>query len=225
MNRYLLKSTIVAALGGLLFGFDTVVISGATSTLSEVYQLTPMLLGFTVASALLGTVLGSMFAGAPERSLRPPPMPAGPRGPLRHHRARLRARLELVRLRLVPLHRRTRHRRLLRDRPDVHRGDRAGRQDADGSSGSSSSTSSPEFCSPTCRTTSSAALGFGAEEWRWKLGVAVLPAVFFFCHAVRHSAEPALADPPRRDRRGPPRSSPASASPIPIAKSPTSCAP
>ena len=65
MNRYLLKSTIVAALGGLLFGFDTVVISGATSTLSQVYQLSPMLLGFTVASALLGTVLGSMFAGAP----------------------------------------------------------------------------------------------------------------------------------------------------------------
>src|SRR4029077_20234822 len=65
MNRYLLKSTVVAALGGLLFGFDTVVISGATSTLSEVYQLTPMLLGFTVASALWGTVLGSMFAGAP----------------------------------------------------------------------------------------------------------------------------------------------------------------
>ena len=65
MNRYLLKSTVVAALGGLLFGFDTVVISGATSTLSEVYHLTPMLLGFTVASALLGTVLGSMFAGAP----------------------------------------------------------------------------------------------------------------------------------------------------------------
>src|ERR1019366_9367764 len=65
MNRYLLKSTIVAALGGLLFGFDTVVISGATSTLSDVYHLTPMLLGFTVASALLGTVLGSMFAAAP----------------------------------------------------------------------------------------------------------------------------------------------------------------
>src|SRR5260370_7100627 len=65
MNRYLLKSTIVAALGGLLFGFDTVVISGATGTLSEVYQLTPMLLGCTWASALLGTVLGSIFAGAP----------------------------------------------------------------------------------------------------------------------------------------------------------------
>src|SRR5580765_7266702 len=65
MNRYLLKSTVVAALGGLLFGFDTVVISGATSTLTDVYHLSPMLLGFTVASALLGTVLGSMFAAAP----------------------------------------------------------------------------------------------------------------------------------------------------------------
>ena len=65
MNRYLLKSTVVAALGGLLFGFDTVVISGATDTLSKVYNLSPLLLGFTVASALLGTVLGSMFAGMP----------------------------------------------------------------------------------------------------------------------------------------------------------------
>jgi sugar porter (SP) family MFS transporter len=65
MNRYLLRSTVVAALGGLLFGFDTVVISGATSTLAEVYKLSDLLLGFTVASALLGTVLGSMFAGAP----------------------------------------------------------------------------------------------------------------------------------------------------------------
>src|ERR1035438_9990712 len=65
MNRYLLRSTIVAALGGLLCGFDTVVISGATSTLTEVYKLSPMLLGFTVASALMGTVLGSMFAAAP----------------------------------------------------------------------------------------------------------------------------------------------------------------
>ena len=58
MNRYLLKSAIVAALGGLLFGFDTVVISGATDTLKTVYGLSPLLLGFTVASALLGTEIG-----------------------------------------------------------------------------------------------------------------------------------------------------------------------
>src|ERR1019366_2223480 len=65
MNRYLLRSTIVAALGGLLFGFDTVVISGATSTLSEGYHLTPILFGFPVAGAVLASVLGSMCAGAP----------------------------------------------------------------------------------------------------------------------------------------------------------------
>ena len=56
---------MVAALGGLLFGFDTVVISGANRALTETYHLSALLLGFTVASALWGTVLGSMFAGWP----------------------------------------------------------------------------------------------------------------------------------------------------------------
>lgn len=65
MNRYLLRSAVVAALGGLLFGFDTAVIAGATNALSVAYTLTPALLGFTVASALWGTVLGSVFASAP----------------------------------------------------------------------------------------------------------------------------------------------------------------
>ena len=65
MNRYLLKSAIVAALGGLLFGFDTVVISGAVGALKDLFHLTPVLLGITVAAALVGTVLGSMFAAAP----------------------------------------------------------------------------------------------------------------------------------------------------------------
>jgi MFS transporter, SP family, arabinose:H+ symporter len=61
----LAKSTIVAALGGLLFGFDTAVISGTTAALSEQYHLSPKLLGITVASALWGTVMGSMLAGFP----------------------------------------------------------------------------------------------------------------------------------------------------------------
>ncbi|MGA2328976.1 MAG: MFS transporter [Bryobacteraceae bacterium] len=65
MNAYLLRSAVVAALGGLLSGFDTTVIAGATRALSDVYNLTPTLLGFTVASALWGTVLGSLFAAAP----------------------------------------------------------------------------------------------------------------------------------------------------------------
>jgi len=56
---------MVAALGGLLFGFDTAVIAGATTALTTLYDLTPVLLGFTVASALWGTVLGSAFASSP----------------------------------------------------------------------------------------------------------------------------------------------------------------
>jgi len=65
LNAYLVKSTVVAALGGLLFGFDTAVISGTTGALKQTYQLSPGLLGITVASALWGTVIGSMLAGFP----------------------------------------------------------------------------------------------------------------------------------------------------------------
>lgn len=65
LNGYLIKSTIVAALGGLLFGFDTAVIAGTTHALTETYHLTPGSLGVTVAAALWGTILGAMFAGIP----------------------------------------------------------------------------------------------------------------------------------------------------------------
>ncbi|MGA7908719.1 MAG: sugar porter family MFS transporter, partial [Candidatus Sulfotelmatobacter sp.] len=65
INRYLVKSTFVSALGGLLFGFDTAVIAGTTHQLTEVYRLTPYLLGLTVSSALWGTVAGAMTAGYP----------------------------------------------------------------------------------------------------------------------------------------------------------------
>jgi SP family arabinose:H+ symporter-like MFS transporter len=65
INSALLKSTIVAALGGLLFGFDTAVIAGVTQSLSATFQLTPALLGITVASALWGTTIGAIFAGIP----------------------------------------------------------------------------------------------------------------------------------------------------------------
>lgn len=65
MNLYLLRSALVAALGGLLFGFDTAVIAGTTRALRDTYHLTPAMLGVTVSSALWGTVLGSLFAAAP----------------------------------------------------------------------------------------------------------------------------------------------------------------
>jgi sugar porter (SP) family MFS transporter len=56
---------MVAALGGLLFGFDTAVISGATGALTTTYALTPATLGLTVAAALYGTIIGAMFGGVP----------------------------------------------------------------------------------------------------------------------------------------------------------------
>jgi sugar porter (SP) family MFS transporter len=65
INAHLVKSTFVSALGGLLFGFDTAVIAGTTHQLTEVYRLTPYLLGITVSSALVGTVVGSLTASWP----------------------------------------------------------------------------------------------------------------------------------------------------------------
>src|ERR1700676_1202932 len=65
LNSYLLKSTVVAALGGLLFGFDTAVIAGTTHALTETFRLSPAALGMTVSAALWGTILGSMLAGIP----------------------------------------------------------------------------------------------------------------------------------------------------------------
>jgi SP family arabinose:H+ symporter-like MFS transporter len=65
LNATLVKSTVVAALGGLLFGFDTAVISGATSALATAFQLTPSGLGLTVSIALWGTVVGALLASIP----------------------------------------------------------------------------------------------------------------------------------------------------------------
>ena len=61
----LLSSTLIAALGGLLFGFDTAVISGTTDWLKGVFDLSSFWLGFTVASALIGTVTGAIIVGRP----------------------------------------------------------------------------------------------------------------------------------------------------------------
>jgi len=64
-KTYLLGSTLIAALGGLLFGFDTAVISGTTTALKQVYELTAFGVGFSVASALIGTIMGSIAVGVP----------------------------------------------------------------------------------------------------------------------------------------------------------------
>ena len=65
INGSVIRSTLVGALGGLLFGFDTAVISGTTHALTLTYHLTHVLLGVTVSSALVGTVVGALTAAIP----------------------------------------------------------------------------------------------------------------------------------------------------------------
>ncbi|MFP7696710.1 sugar porter family MFS transporter [Trueperella sp. LYQ143] len=57
------RSAIVAAIGGLIFGFDTAVISGTTTALEAKFDLSSSGLGFTVAIATIGTILGALVAG------------------------------------------------------------------------------------------------------------------------------------------------------------------
>ena len=83
--RHLLVSTIIAALGGFLFGFDTAVISGTTASLQGYFNLSEFYLfngfigdtlglnvgefwlGFSVATALLGTIAGSLLVSRPSQ--------------------------------------------------------------------------------------------------------------------------------------------------------------
>ncbi|WP_448750221.1 MFS transporter, partial [Actinomyces sp.] len=58
-----IRSAIVASLGGLLFGFDTAVISGAEEKLTELYALSSMGEGMIVAIATIGTICGAIVAG------------------------------------------------------------------------------------------------------------------------------------------------------------------
>ncbi len=68
-NVNLMKATLTGALGGLLFGFDTVVISGAIDALVRLYHLSPQGKGWTVAIALIGTVVGALGAGVTGQKL------------------------------------------------------------------------------------------------------------------------------------------------------------
>ncbi len=62
---YVFYASIVAALGGFLFGFDTAVISGAEKSIQVLFQLSGFWHGLTVAMALIGTVIGALLAGKP----------------------------------------------------------------------------------------------------------------------------------------------------------------
>jgi sugar porter (SP) family MFS transporter len=65
MNPRIFLWSITSALAGFLFGFDTVVISGAEQRIQDLWGLSPTMHGVAMASALYGTVLGSLAGGWP----------------------------------------------------------------------------------------------------------------------------------------------------------------
>lgn len=64
-SKLIIFSAVVAAMGGLLFGFDTAVISGAEKEIQSLFNLSGFWHGFTVAIALIGTVIGALIAAKP----------------------------------------------------------------------------------------------------------------------------------------------------------------
>ena len=65
-GKSLFGISLIAALAGFIFGFDTVVISGANLPIKELWHTSPLFHGFFIMSmALWGTVLGSIFGGIP----------------------------------------------------------------------------------------------------------------------------------------------------------------
>ena len=67
MKNYtrILGWSAIVAMGGFLFGFDTAVISGVEKTIQSLFDLTPVEHGFTISSALIGTVLGAFLVIKP----------------------------------------------------------------------------------------------------------------------------------------------------------------
>lgn len=65
VTKTLIRAAIVASLGGLLFGFDTAVIAGTTSSIETLFQLSDWSMGFVVSSALIGTIIGTLVSSKP----------------------------------------------------------------------------------------------------------------------------------------------------------------
>ena len=55
--------SLVAAMGGFLFGYDTAVINGAEQQIQGVWSLSPLMHGWVMSAALVGTMLGALWGG------------------------------------------------------------------------------------------------------------------------------------------------------------------
>ena len=70
MQNKIFLWSLTVALAGFLFGFDTIVISGADKPIQQLWETTPLFHGaFTMSMALWGTVVGALFGGIPTKKL------------------------------------------------------------------------------------------------------------------------------------------------------------
>ena len=61
--KYVIMISVIAAIGGLLFGYDTAVIAGAIGSIQTIFDLSPALTGWAASSAIWGCIIGVIFAG------------------------------------------------------------------------------------------------------------------------------------------------------------------
>ncbi|MBT7655882.1 MAG: sugar porter family MFS transporter [Flavobacteriales bacterium] len=63
MSKYVIIISVIAAIGGLLFGYDTAVIAGAIGSIQTIFDLSPALTGWAASSAIWGCMIGVIFSG------------------------------------------------------------------------------------------------------------------------------------------------------------------
>ena len=215
MNGHLLLWAITSALAGFLFGFDTVVISGAEQTIQGLWGLSAGVHGIAMAAALYGTVLGSLIGGWPaDRFGRKPTLLwIGVLYIVSAVGCALAWNVEAfivarfiggigigVSTVVAPLY-------IAEIAPPAHRGRLAGMFQFN-----------IVFGIVIAFLSNALLAGIGANAWRWMLGVAAFPSIVYTLMCSRHSGESALAAhakrrPRRRTASAPPhrarRASPA----------------
>ncbi len=123
---YVVSVTLVAAIGGLIFGFDTAIVAGATRYMKEQFSLNSLQEGWVVAVVLIGCMFGAGLAGPDQRPDRAAALHADLSRPLPGIGRRLRPAADDRGVRRLPVRRRPRHRLGGRPFAALHRRDRAG---------------------------------------------------------------------------------------------------
>ena len=192
-NRRIVYWAVTSALAGFLFGFDTVVISGAEQTIQSLWGLSAGVHGIAMASALYGTVVGSLIGGWPADRFGRKTTLLWDRRALHHLRARVRASRTassmFIAARIIggigigvstvvaPLY-------ISEIAPPAHRGRLAGMFQFN-----------IVFGIVIAFVSNALLAGIGENAWRWMLGVAAFPSVLYtlMCFGIPESPRWLLA--------------------------------